>query len=91
MLSRVWSSAIEGVDARPIEIETHIEPGLPRMMRGDPGRVRQVAGRLVSNAIRRSPGGRVLIRAQTEPRAPTGGNAILARFIGEEADTESGG
>ncbi len=30
MLSRVWSSAVLGVDALPIEIETHIEPNLPR-------------------------------------------------------------
>ncbi len=30
MLSRVWSSAVHGVDALPIEIETHLEPGLPR-------------------------------------------------------------
>ena len=29
MLSRVWSSAVHGVDALPIEIETHTEPGLP--------------------------------------------------------------
>ena len=30
MLSRVWSSAVLGVDALPIEIETHIEPNIPR-------------------------------------------------------------
>ena len=30
MLSRVWSRAVLGVDALPIEIETHIEPNLPR-------------------------------------------------------------
>ncbi|WP_412062670.1 YifB family Mg chelatase-like AAA ATPase [Rubrivirga sp. IMCC45206] len=30
MLSRVWSSAVVGVDALPIEIETHIEPNIPR-------------------------------------------------------------
>ena len=30
MLSRVWSSAVLGVDALPIEIETHTEPGIPR-------------------------------------------------------------
>jgi len=30
MLSRVWSSAALGVEALPIEIETHLEPGLPR-------------------------------------------------------------
>ena len=29
-LSRVWSSAVHGVDALPIEIETHTEPGIPR-------------------------------------------------------------
>ena len=30
VLSRVWSSAVLGVDALPIEIETHIEANLPR-------------------------------------------------------------
>ena len=30
MLSRVWSAALLGIDALPIEIETHVEPGLPR-------------------------------------------------------------
>jgi magnesium chelatase family protein len=30
VLSRVWSSAVHGVDALPIEVETHLEPGIPR-------------------------------------------------------------
>jgi magnesium chelatase family protein len=30
MLSHVWSSTAMGVDALPIEIETHVEAGLPR-------------------------------------------------------------
>ena len=30
MISRVWSSAVLGVDALPIEIETHTEPNIPR-------------------------------------------------------------
>ena len=29
-LSRVWSAALLGVDALPVEIETHIEPNIPR-------------------------------------------------------------
>ncbi|MDT0632789.1 YifB family Mg chelatase-like AAA ATPase [Rubrivirga sp. S365] len=29
-LSRVWSAAVLGVDALPIEIETHTEPNIPR-------------------------------------------------------------
>jgi magnesium chelatase family protein len=30
MLSHVWSSATHGVDALPIEIETHVDSGMPR-------------------------------------------------------------
>jgi len=30
MLSRVWSAVTIGVDALPVEVETHIEPNLPR-------------------------------------------------------------
>lgn len=30
MLSHVWSSTTLGIDALPVEIETHTEPGLPR-------------------------------------------------------------
>jgi magnesium chelatase family protein len=30
MLSKVWSSAVQGIHALPIEIETNIDPGLPR-------------------------------------------------------------
>ena len=30
MLSHVWSSSTQGVDALPIEIESHIEPGVPK-------------------------------------------------------------
>ncbi len=30
MLSHVWSATVLGVDALPIEIETHIEPNLPK-------------------------------------------------------------
>jgi magnesium chelatase family protein len=30
MLSRVWSSAVLGVDALPVEIETYTEPNIPR-------------------------------------------------------------
>lgn len=29
MLARVWSSVTQGVDALPVEVEAHIEPGLP--------------------------------------------------------------
>ncbi|MFO7296331.1 MAG: magnesium chelatase domain-containing protein, partial [Clostridia bacterium] len=30
MLSRVWSSTTLGIEAIPVEIETHIESGMPR-------------------------------------------------------------
>ncbi|MEM6327010.1 MAG: YifB family Mg chelatase-like AAA ATPase [Bacteroidota bacterium] len=50
MLSRVWSRAVLGVDALPIEIETHIEPNLPRWtVVGLPdGAVRESRDRIVA-------------------------------------------
>ena len=50
MLSRVWSRAVLGVDALPIEIETHIEPNMPRWtVVGLPdGAVRESRDRIVA-------------------------------------------
>ena len=79
----------EKADADDVKLEWDIDPALPPVMRGDPERLRQVANRLISNAIRRSPGGKVLIRAKTEPQSPAGQTAILARHIGEEPVDES--
>ena len=66
MLSRVWSSAVHGVDALPIEIETHVEPGLPAWtVVGLPdGAVRESRDRVwaaLKNAGLPSPRGRITV------------------------------
>ncbi|HYE96142.1 MAG TPA: YifB family Mg chelatase-like AAA ATPase, partial [Rubricoccaceae bacterium] len=66
MLSRVWSGAVHGVDALPIEIETHIEPGLPAWtVVGLPdGAVRESRDRVwaaLKNAGLPSPRGRITV------------------------------
>ena len=66
MLSRVWSSTTIGVDALPIEVETHIDSGLPKYtVVGLPyGAVRESRDRILS-ALKTSglpvPRGRITI------------------------------
>ncbi|PEN07054.1 magnesium chelatase [Longimonas halophila] len=66
MLSRVWSSTTIGVDALPIEVETHIDSGLPKYtVVGLPhGAVRESRDRILS-ALKNSslpvPRGRITI------------------------------
>jgi hypothetical protein len=53
-----------GVAGRPIEFTCRVEPSVPEILQGDPGRLRQVITNLVSNAIKFTEKGSVDIRAQ---------------------------
>jgi len=66
MLSHVWSSTVHGVDALPIEIETHAEPSVPNFqMVGLPDSVVKESRTRVFSAINNSglsfPRGRLVI------------------------------
>jgi two-component system sensor histidine kinase/response regulator len=80
---------LPAAEAKALELEVRIDPGMPRHVVGDPGRIRQVMLNLVSNAIKFTERGHVLIE-MTGRRLETGAALRVAVTdtgigIGEQA------
>lgn len=77
-LEDVACFAAEAAAAKGIELVTTIDPGVATALRGDSGRLRHVLLNLVTNAIKFTDEGEVMIRATTSCRHSTDGRSFIA-------------
>jgi signal transduction histidine kinase/HPt (histidine-containing phosphotransfer) domain-containing protein len=75
----------EQVQAKKLAVASHIDADVPRLMRGDPGRLRQVLVNLIGNAIKFTDSGEVIVTVDRETETD---ERIVLRFV--VTDTGSG-
>ena len=75
----------ESMRVKQLDLQVRVEPSVPRLLRGDGGRLRQVLANLVGNAVKFTQRGSVTIAIRLESEA---GARVRVRF--EVADTGIG-
>jgi two-component system sensor histidine kinase/response regulator len=71
----------ESAQAKGLELAGAMPPGLPARLRGDPGRLRQILNNLISNAIKFTDAGEVIVRVSLANETETD---ALIRFDVED-------
>jgi signal transduction histidine kinase/HPt (histidine-containing phosphotransfer) domain-containing protein len=75
----------EQVQTKKLAVASHIDADVPRLMRGDPGRLRQVLVNLIGNAIKFTDSGEVIVTVDRETETD---ERVALRFV--VTDTGSG-
>ncbi len=88
-LHQVLSDAVglirPGAEERGLSLRQVLDPNLPRWVRGDPGRLRQVLVNLLHNAVKFTPSGEILLAVE-----PVSQEGDTARIRFEVVDTGIG-
>jgi two-component system sensor histidine kinase/response regulator len=84
-LEEVTSLLAERATAKGLELVSLVRPDVPSMVRGDPGRLRQILLNLAGNAIKFTAEGEVILRARMVSESEQG---VMVRF--EVSDTGIG-
>ena len=74
------------LDACGLELAVDVSDEIPRLVRGDPGRIRQILINLVGNAIKFTASGEVLVSAGLEPTADRSGVELSRPDLSGVAD-----
>ena len=85
LVEEVAELVAEPARGKDLELLAYCSPELPTALRGDPARLRQVLLNLAGNAVKFTPAGEVVVRAQLESRA---NDEVVVRF--EVVDTGIG-
>ncbi len=74
----------QGAAEKGVELAYLVEDGVPRSVRGDATRVRQVLVNLLSNAVKFTPSGSVCVRVDAQPADAEVGGDVEVRFSVED-------